>query len=96
MVVNIASLKSGDRNVTVKGKITEKLEERIVFTKFGRRKVCEFVIEDGTSSANLVLWEERINDVSVGDEVEIDNCYITQFKNKIQINLSRNSTIKKI
>ncbi|MCS7123577.1 MAG: OB-fold nucleic acid binding domain-containing protein [Candidatus Aenigmarchaeota archaeon] len=94
-MTEIANLKNGDRNITVKGKITEKSDEKIVLTRFGKRRVCEFVIEDESGSANLVVWEEKINEINVGDEVEINNCYITQFKNKIQVNLSRSSSIKK-
>lgn len=96
MTVKIAELRNGMSDIEVNAKVVEKYEERIVFTRFGKRRVCEFLIEDETGKIILVLWEENIDLVNVNDNISVSKCYVSSFKNKLQLNTTKNSIIKKI
>ena len=45
-------------------------------------------------SASLTLWNEQIDMVNVGDNIKIDNGYITSFKSEKQLNVGKFGTLK--
>lgn len=87
----IGTLKLGMRKVTVEGKILEKSETRQVYS---RKKgeplyVANAAMGDDTGRIVLVLWNEQIGSVSVGDRVRVENGYVDSFRDVLQLNIGR-------
>jgi replication factor A1 len=37
----------------------------------------------------LTLWNEQIDQINVGDNIKIENGYVTSFKSEIQLNVGK-------
>lgn len=92
--MKISELKTGDSKVTVEGAIAQKGEVRDVNTKFGQTQVCEAVLEDDSGVITLVLWGEQIKDINEGDRVKIENGYVKEWNNSMQLNVGKFGKIK--
>ena len=92
--MKISELKTGDGKVTVEGAIAEKGQVRDVSTKFGQTQVCECVLEDDSGVITLVLWGDQIKDVQEGDRVRVENGYVKEWNNSMQLNVGKFGTIK--
>jgi len=65
--------------VVDKGEIRE-------FEKFGKPgKVCNATCKDDTGQINLTLWNEQIDQVNVGDKVQISNGYVNEYQGEMQL-----------
>ena len=84
------------KNVSIKGKITDKSGTR-TFSRMGSQgRVAMAVVDDGTGSIQLTLWDDEIDKIELGDEVEIENGYIKEFRGEKQLSTGRDGTIKKL
>jgi len=84
--MNISELTSTSRKVDVTGKVKERKEPREVTTRFGKTTVTEFVIGDDSGEIVLVLWGEDGDKIKEGDEVKLENGYVTEWNNVLQLN----------
>ena len=50
---------------------------------------AEAVVADETGSVKLTLWNEQIDQINVGDNIKIENGYVTSFKSEIQLNVGK-------
>lgn len=92
--LKIADLKAGLSSISVKGKIVSKEDPREVITKYGKKiKVSNAILEDETGSIQLSLWGEDSSKYKIGDNILIENCYISQFKGNLQLSPGRNGKI---
>ncbi|MDQ1280286.1 MAG: hypothetical protein QG670_1549 [Thermoproteota archaeon] len=89
--MNIGELKVGMKTVNVKGKVTEKSETSEVYSRYGYNvhRVANAVLSDDTGSIKLVLWNEQIDVVGVGDTIDIENGHVTQFRGETQLNVGK-------
>lgn len=87
--MKISDLKEGAVKVNVEGKVVEKEEVREVTTRFGRTKVANAVVEDESGSIVLVLWGEQADNVKEGDTVKIENGYIREWNNSLQLSVGK-------
>lgn len=89
--MNISELKVGMKNINVKGKVVEKSETKEVYSRYGFNvhRVSHAKISDETGSIKLVLWNDQIDSVSVGDTVQVENGYVSQFRGVDQLNVSK-------
>jgi len=85
----ISELAADSRKVEIQGKIVQKEESREVSTKFGRKKVCNAVIEDESGSIMLVLWEADVDKINEGDTVKVENGYVNEWKGTLQLNIGQ-------
>ena len=84
--MKISELKVGASNVTVQGKVTQKDAPREVVTKYGKRlSVANITLQDDTGSIAMSLWGADINNVDVGDLIEIENGYVNEFRGTPQL-----------
>lgn len=90
-MVAIKDLQNGMKRVSVEAKVVEKGDVREVRSRFGNEtyKIVDAVVADETASIKLTLWNEQIELVNVGDNIKIDNGYITSFKNELQLNVGK-------
>ena len=94
--MKIADLQVGMNNISVVARIIDISEIREVNTKYGKRRVANATLKDDTGTIKLSLWEERINEVEVGDKIKLTGCFVTRFKNELQLNLPRSGKIEKL
>lgn len=87
--MKISELRRGERNVNVRGVIIEISEPREVNTIYGKKLVASATLEDESGRIKLSLWEKQIQQVKVGDLVEIKNGYLTEFRDELQLNVGR-------
>jgi replication factor A1 len=90
-MVAIKDLQDGQKRVSVEAKVVEKSEVREVKSKFKDEtyRIVDAVVADETGSIKLTLWNDQINLVNVGDNIKIENGYITSFKGEIQLNVGK-------
>jgi ssDNA-binding replication factor A large subunit len=72
-------------------------EQKQIITGTGfEHNVMEAEVKDETGSIALVLWNERILPLKVGDNLQIENGFVTSFKGKWRINVGKYGDAKKI
>ncbi len=88
--MDINDLRDGMRKVEVEGEISDKSETRTVNLRTGgQANVADFTLKDETGSIKLTLWEEQIEQVSVGSKVKIENGYTNSFRSEVRVNVGR-------
>jgi len=87
--MKISELTSTSRKVNIEGKVTEKKEPREVNTRMGRTTVTEAIVEDDSGTVVLILWGEDSNKVSEGDNIKVENGYITEWSGTLQLNIGK-------
>lgn len=85
----ISDLKAGQGKVDITVDITEKGEAR-TFSKFGKEgKVCNATGKDASGEIKLSLWNEQVDQVNVGDKVQITNGYVSEWQGEKQLSTGR-------
>jgi ssDNA-binding replication factor A large subunit len=87
--MKISELTSMSRKVNITAKVIEKKEPREVTTRFGKTIVTEAVVEDESGEIALVLWGEDGNKVNEGDEIKVENGYVTEWNGLLQLNIGK-------
>lgn len=95
--MNIRDLKPGMDHVNLKIEVLNISEQKQIITGTGlKHDVIEAEVKDETGSIALVLWDERILPLKVGDKLQIENGFVTSFKGKWRINVGKYGDAKKI
>ena len=92
--MKIGEIKRGLSNVALQAKVVDKGEKREVNTKYGKKNVADVTLEDETGQITLSLWENQIDSVKIGDTISLDGGYVTEFREKMQLNLPRNGKLE--
>ena len=93
----IDNLRFGMKDVDVTVKIIEVSPIKPVITRWGSEcYVSNVKIADETGSITLSLWNQQVDKVRVGDEVELKNCYVSRFAGQLQLRLRRKSIMSVI
>jgi replication factor A1 len=92
--MKIAELAKGMSGVSLQAKVIDISEKREVQTRYGRRTVADVLLEDDSGQITLSLWEDKIDAVSVGDTLNITGAFVTEFKQKMQLNVPRTGKIE--
>ncbi len=89
--MDIKDLKDGMKRVSVEAKVVEKGDPREVRSRYKDEtyRIVDAVVADETGSIKLTLWNEQIEQVNVGDNIKIDNGYVTSFKGETQLNVGK-------
>jgi replication factor A1 len=88
----IGELRDGMKDVDVEGEILEKGIARQVKSRRRRWEtlsVANAGFGDDTGRVVLVLWNEQIKKVKVGDKVRIENGYVSAYRGIKQLNVGR-------
>jgi replication factor A1 len=95
--MKISELRAGASNVTVTAKVAQKDEPREVVTKYGKRlSVANITLQDDSGSIAMSLWGDTINEVDVGDTIEVSNGYVNEFRGTPQLSTGKFGKIKVI
>lgn len=90
----IKDLQAKQRDVDVVGEVIEISEPR-TFEKFGTPgRVANAVLKDDTGTVKLTLWNDQIDQVKVGDKVEVKNGYVNEWQGEIQITTGKFGTLE--
>ncbi len=93
--MKISELRAGASNVTITAKVTQKDEPREVVTKYGKRlNVANITLQDDSGSIAMSLWGDTINEVDLGDTIEISNAYVNEFRGQPQLSTGKFGKIK--
>jgi replication factor A1 len=89
--MEIKDLRDGAKRVNVEAKVVEKGDVREVKSKFNDAtyRIADAVVADESGSIKLTLWNEQIEQINVGDNIKIENGYVTSFKGEIQLNVGK-------
>jgi len=92
--MKINEIKRGSSSVDIQAKVIDISDSRDVQTKYGKRSVADATLEDDTGQISLTLWEEKISSIKVGDVVIVAGAYVTEFRDKIQLNIPRTGKLE--
>ncbi len=89
--MQIRDLRVGMKKVNVSAQVVEISEPREVISRFdgSTNRVATATVKDDTGTMKLSLWNEHIDQVSVGDSISIENGYVTEFRGEKQLNVGR-------
>ena len=83
--MQIKELQPRQGKVDIVVQVTDKSEVR-EFNKFGTTgRVCSATAKDESGEIKLTLWNEQIDQVNVGDKVQITNGYVNEFQGEKQL-----------
>ena len=87
MLIN--ELQPGPANGEITAIVSEKSSIR-EFDKFGKKgRVCNAILEDGSGSITLTLWNDEIESLNVGDKVKLSNGWVSEFRGEKQISTGK-------
>ncbi|MDQ1279578.1 MAG: hypothetical protein QG670_840 [Thermoproteota archaeon] len=90
----ISELRANMRGITVKAKVMEVPSRRLVNTRYGEEAyVSNILLADDTGTIRLSLWNNQIDDVSVGDTVNIEKAKVSMFYGELQLRIGRSGTM---
>lgn len=92
----VEELDPTDDDVEITGEIAELPRPRAISTKYGQKRITTVTFEDDTGSIDLTLWEEEIDAIEEGATVHIKGAYVREWGNDIQLNISRDGSIKQV
>jgi replication factor A1 len=97
-LVKIGQLNPRSRNVNLIAKVVSKSPERVVSSQYDQKehRLSEVLIADETGAINLILWDDRIDDVREGSTIKVTNGFIKLFKGKMQLNLGRYGSVEEV
>lgn len=91
---NINELRVKMRDITVNARVVEIPPKRLVNTRYGLESfVSNVLLADKTGTIRLGLWNNQIDEVTVGDTVNIDNASVSIFRGKRQLRIGRKGTM---
>jgi len=96
-LLNISDLKPGMDHVNLKAEVLSISKPKQIITGTGvEHNILEMEVKDETGSIALILWDERILPLKVGDNLQIENGFVSSFKGKWRINVGKYGDTKKI
>ena len=87
--MKISDLKDGAGKVDIEAKVVEKDNSREITTKFGHTKVSNAVLEDDSGTITLVLWGDDADKVKEGDSLKIENGFVKEWNNSLQLSVGK-------
>jgi len=96
-LLNIHDLKPGMRSVNIKVTVSEISEPKHVATSKGaKHEILEVEVKDETGAMTMVLWDEKIIPLRIGDVLQIENGFVSSFRGDWRINVGKYGEIAKL
>jgi len=92
----ISELKPGMDNVSVKVRVLEAQEPRVINTRKGPRTISEAIVGDETGRTRLTLWGHAAGSLKEGDAVEIQGAWTTAYRGQVVLNVGGKSNIEHV
>jgi replication factor A1 len=95
--VKVNQLRIGMRGVAIRVKVIDVSPPKEVATKWGDiARVSNVKVADETGMIRLVLWNDQVGIVHVGDVVTIKNFHVAEYAGALQLKLRRRGKISSI
>ncbi|RLG89128.1 MAG: single-stranded DNA-binding protein [Thermoprotei archaeon] len=94
--VQVKDLRPGMENVSIKVRVLEVNQPKVIQTRAGMRTLSEAVVGDGTGRVKLTLWGRAVGKLSEGRVFTIEGAWVTVFKGKVQLNAGSRTEIKEV
>jgi len=86
----IKDLKVGMKHVNLRAKVLDIPKPKMVYTRYGNiAYVSNALIADETGAIRMSLWNQHINTISKGDEIDIKNGRVAGFEGERQLRIGR-------
>ena len=86
----IKDLRVGMKRVNIKARVLEASQPRVVATRFGLyASVKNVLVTDETGDIQLPLWNKQMDEISVGDLIQVENANVIMFRGLRQLKVSR-------
>lgn len=90
----VHDLRAGMKKINVKAEVLQMPEPAQVHTQFGNTiNVVNAVVGDGTGTIKLCLWEGQIGSIAVGENIEIKNAHVCDFRGEKQLRLGKKGAL---
>lgn len=87
--MKVNELQPNQGKVEVQVEVVSKEQPR-TFSKFGKDgRVCNAIVKDDTGQIKLTLWNDEVDQISVGDTVHITNGYVKEWQGELQLSAGR-------
>jgi len=88
--LRIGDLKSGMNQINLEARVLKIPKPRSVVTRFGEfATVTNASITDETGIIQLPLWNKQIDEISVGDLIQVENAHVVTFRGERQLRVGR-------
>ena len=96
-MLNMRDLKPGMSSVNIKVTVSEISEPKQIITSKGvEHEILEAKVKDETGEIMLILWDEKVLPLKVGDVLQIGNGFVTSFKGEWRINVGKYGEVTKV
>jgi len=93
----IKDLRVGMRQINTRARVLEISQPRLVTTRFGfYANVAYALVTDETGTIQLPLWNKQIDEISVGDLIQVENANVIVFRGVRQLKVSRSGKVSVI
>ena len=92
----VMDLREGEDNVSVKVRVLETREPKVVQTRRGPRTISEAIVGDETGRMKLTLWGKHAGTLQEGEAIEITGAWTTQYRGEVQLNVGYRGEIRRI
>jgi hypothetical protein len=93
----IKDLRVGLKRITIKAKVIEMSQPRVVATRFGQyANVTNVLVTDETGTIQLPLWNKQTDKISVGDLIQVENASVIVFRGTRQLRVGRSGKVSVI
>jgi replication factor A1 len=76
-------------------KVLSASEPKQIITGSGiEHEILEADVEDETGKIKLVLWDDRVIPLKVGDVVQVRNGFVSSFKGEWRINVGKSGEVE--
>ena len=90
----IVNLRNKMKGITIQGRILKVPPKTYVNTRWGGGAlVSNVLLSDKTGTIRLSLWNNQIDNVAVGDTVNIEKAHVALFYGEPQLRISRSGTM---
>lgn len=97
MLYTVRGLEDGAGGVEIRVRVISKEKPRKVRTKEGEEHtVVDARVGDRTGSVMLSLWDEKADEVDIGDVIDIKNGYVSRFKGRVGLNIGKYGSMEKV
>jgi len=95
-VDRVIDLKEGMDGVTVRVRVLEAGEAKVIETKNGPRTISEAIVGDESGRVRLTLWGKLAGSIKKGDAIEIRGGWTTVYRGQVQLNVGAKGSIVKL
>ncbi len=94
--VKVSNLKPGMNNISLKVRVIEAGEPKVIQTRKGPRTISNAVVGDDTGRVKLTLWGDKAGSISEGSAIEIEGAWTTAYRGEVQLNIGSRGSITEI